>query len=67
MATDNDICRSVTTIQQEQYNEDDGNDEEAEEVAPKRPVRFQIESVIDVIRSAALYSSNGEEMSCQQV
>ena len=67
MVTDNDICRSVTTIQQEQSNEDDGNNEEAEEVAPKQPVRFQIESVIDVIRSAALYSSNGEEMSCQQV
>ena len=63
MITDDDILRSVTTNQQEQSDEDDDNDEEVEETAPERPLRFQVESAIDVIRNAALYSSNGEEMS----
>ena len=36
--------------------------EEVEEAAPERSLRFRVESVIDVIRNAALYSSNGEEM-----
>ena len=63
MITDDDILRSVTTNQQEQSDEDDDNNEEVEEAAPKRPLRFQVESTIDVIRIAALYSSNGEEMS----
>ena len=63
MITDDDILRSITTNQHEQSEEDDDNDEEAEEAAPERPLRFQVESAIDVIRDAALYSSNGEEMS----
>ena len=61
MITDDDVLRSVTTNQQEQSDEDD-NDEEVEEAAPEQPLRFQVESVIDVIQNAALYSSNGEEM-----
>ena len=61
--TDNDTMRSATTNQQEQSDEDDDNDEEAEEATPERPLRFQVESTIDVIRNTALYSSNGEEMS----
>ena len=60
---DDDILRSVTTNQQEQSDKDDDNDEEVEEAAPERPLRFLVESTIDVIRNAALYSSNGEEMS----
>ena len=56
------ISWEVTTNQQEQSDEDD-NDEEVEQAAPERPLRFQVESAIDVIRNAALYSSNGEEMS----
>ena len=63
MITDDDILRSVTTNHQEQSDEDDDNDEEGEKAAPERPLRFQVESVIDVIRNAALYSNNGEEMS----
>ena len=63
MITDDDILRSVTTNQQEQSNEDDDNDEEVEEAAPERQLRFQVVSAIDVIRNAALYSSNREEMS----
>ena len=63
MITDDDILRSVTTNQQEQSDEDDDNDEEVEEVAPEQPLRFQVESAVDIIRNAALYSSNGEEMS----
>ena len=63
MTTDDDILRSVTTSQQEQSDEDDDNDEEVEEAAPERPLRFQVESPIDVIQKAALHSSNGEEMS----
>ena len=62
MITD-DILRNVTTNQQEQSDEDDDNNEEVEEAAPERPLRFQVESAIDVIRNAAFYSSNGEEMS----
>ena len=62
MITDDDILRSVTTNQQEQSDEDDDNDEEVEEATPERPLRLQVESAIDVIRNAALYSSNGEEM-----
>ena len=62
MITDDDIFRSVTTNQQEQSDEDDDNNEEVEEAAPERPLRFQVESAIDVIRNAALYSSNGKEM-----
>ena len=61
--TDDDILRSVTTNQQEQSDEDDDNDEEVEESAPEQPLRLQVESAIDIIRNAALYSSNGEEMS----
>ena len=61
--TDDDILRSVTTNQQEQSDEGDDNDEEVEEAAPERPLRFQVESAIDVIRNAAFYSSNGEETS----
>ena len=63
MIADDDTLRSVTTNQQEQFDEDDDNDEEVEEAAPERPLRFQVESAIDVIRNAALYSSNGEEVS----
>ena len=59
MITDYGILTSVTT----QQEESDGDDEDEEEVAPKRPSRFQVESAIDVIRNAALYSSNGEDMS----
>ena len=63
MITDDDILRSVTTNQQEQSDEDVDNDEEVEEAAQEQPLRFQVESAIDVIRNAALYSSNGEKMS----
>ena len=63
MITDDDILRSVTTNHQKQSNEDDDYDEEVEETAPEQPLRFQVESALDVIRNAALYSSNGEEMS----
>ena len=63
MITDDDILRSVTTNQQEQSDEDDDIDEEVEEATPERPLRFQLESAIDAIRNAVLYSSNGEEMS----
>ena len=63
MITNDDILRSTTTNQQEQSDEDDDNDEEVEEATPERPLRFQLESAINVIRNAALYSSNGEEMS----
>ena len=63
MITDDDILRSVTTNQQEQSDENDDNDEEVEEAVPGRPLRFQVESAIDVIRNAALYRSNREEMS----
>ena len=63
MITDDDILRSVTTNQQKQSDEDDDNDEALEETTPERPLRFQVESAVDVIRNAALYSSNWEEMS----
>ena len=63
MITNDDILRSTTTNQQEQSDEDDDNDEEVEEATPERPLRFQLESAINIIRNAALYSSNGEEMS----
>ena len=71
MITDDDILRSVTANQQEQSDEDDDNDEEVEDasstsssfLSTERPLRFQVESAIDVTRNAALYSSNGEEMS----
>ena len=63
MITDDDILRSVTTNQQEQSDEDDDNNEEVGEAAPERSLRFQVESAIVAIRNAALYSSNGEEMS----
>ena len=58
MITDDDILRSVTTNQQKQSDEDDDNDEALEETTPERPLRFQVESAVDVIRNAALYSSN---------
>ena len=32
-------------------------------MAPERPIKFQVELAIDVIRKAASYSSNEEEMS----
>ena len=63
MITDDDILRSVTTNQQEQSDEDDDKDEKVEEAVPERPLRFQVESAIHVIRNAGLYSSNGEEVS----
>ena len=63
MISDDDILRTVTTNQQEQSYEDDANDEEVEEAASEQPLRFQVESAIDVSRNATLYSSNGEEMS----
>ena len=63
MITDDDLLRSVTTNQQEQSDEDDDNNEEVEEAAPAQLLRFQAESAIDVIQNAALYSSNGEEVS----
>ena len=62
MITDDEILRSVTTNQQEQPDENDDNDEEADEAAREVPLRFQVEPAINVIRNAALYSSNGEEM-----
>ena len=62
MITNDDILRSTTTNQQEQSDEDDDNDEEVEEATPERPLKFQLESAINIIRNAALYSSNGEEM-----
>ena len=56
MITNDDILR---TNQQEQSDEDDDNDKEVEEGL----LGFQVESAIDVIQNAALYSSNEEEMS----
>ena len=32
-------------------------------MAPERPIKFQVQLAIDVIRKAASYSSNEEEMS----
>ena len=58
--TDDDTLRSVTTNQQEHSDEDDDNNEEEEGATPEGPLRFQVELAIDVIRNAALYSSNGE-------
>ena len=58
MITDDDILRIVTTNQQKQSDEDDDNDEVVEETAPERPLKFQVASAVDVIRNAALYSSN---------
>ena len=55
MITDDDILGSVTTNQQKQSDEDDDYDEEVEETAPEQPLRFQVESALDVIRNAALY------------
>ena len=52
--TDDDFLRSVTANQQEQSDEDDDNNKEVEEAAPERPLRFQVESTIDIIRNAAL-------------
>ena len=49
MIVDDDILRNVTTNQQEQSDENDDNDGEVEEEAPKRPLRFQVQSGIDVI------------------
>ena len=46
--TDDNILRSVTTNQLEQSDEGDDNDKEVEEAAPERPLRFQVESAIDV-------------------
>ena len=60
--TDDDILRSVITNQQEQSDEDDDKDEEVEEATPERPLSLQVDLAIYVIRNAALYSSNGEEM-----
>ena len=48
MITDDNILRSVTTNQLEQSDEGDDNDKEVEEAAPERPLRFQVESAIDV-------------------
>ena len=56
MIADDNILRSVTTNQQERSDED----EEVEEAAPERPLRFQVESAIDVTRNTALYGSNDE-------
>ena len=61
--TDDDILRSVITSQQERSDEDYDDDEEVEKAAPEWPLRLQVESAIDFIRNAALYSSNGQEMS----
>ena len=63
MITDDDMLRSVTINQQEQPDEDDENNQEVEEAAPEQPLRFQVESAIDVIRNTVFYSSNGVEMS----
>ena len=57
------MLRSVTINQQEQPDEDDENNQEVEEAAPEQPLRFQVESAIDVIRNTVFYSSNGVEMS----
>ena len=54
MITDDDILISVTTNQQEQ-SDDDNNDGEVE-AAPERPLRFQVESAIDVINKCEKYS-----------
>ena len=63
MIADDDILKSVTTNQQEQSDEDDDNDEDVEEAALERPLRIQVELATYVTRNAALYSTNGEEMS----
>ena len=56
MITDDDTLRSVARNQQEQSDEDDDNDEEVEEAALERLSKVQVESAIDVIRNAALYT-----------
>ena len=62
MVTDDNILRIATTNQRKQSDEDDDNDEEVDEAATERPLRFQVESAVDVIRNAALYRSNEEKM-----
>ena len=60
--TEDDILEQFTKQQPGSDGDNDDEEDALDDVAPERPSRCEIESALDVLKNAALYSSTGEEM-----
>ena len=60
--TEDDILEQFTKQQPGSDEDNDDEEESLADVAPERPSRSEVESALDVLKNAALYSSTGEEM-----
>ena len=63
--TDDDILEQFQKDHSSESDEEDGCDDESlNDEVPERPSRSEVESALDVLKNAALYSNTGEEMQC---
>ena len=63
--TDDDILEQFQKDHSPEYDEEDGCDDESlNDEVPGRPSRSEVESALDVLKNASLFSNTGEEMQC---
>ena len=63
--TDDDILEQFQKDQSPETDEEDGCDDESlNDEVPERPSRSEVESALDVLKNASLFSNTGEEMQC---
>ena len=63
--TDDDILEQFQKDHSPESDEGDGcDDERLNDEVPERPSRSEVESALDVLKNASLFSNTGEEMQC---
>ena len=63
--TDDDILEQIQKDHSPESNEEYGCDDESlNDEVPARPLRPEVESALDVLKNASLFSNTGEEMQC---
>ena len=63
--TDDDILEQFEKDHSPESDEEDGRDDESlNDEVPERPSRSEVESALDVLKNASLFSNTGEEMRC---
>ena len=62
---DDDILEQFQKDHSPESDEEDGCDDESlNDEVPERPSRSEVESALDVLKNASLFSNTGEEMQC---
>ena len=63
--TDDDILEQFQKDHSPESDKEDGCDDESlNDEVPERPSRSEVESALDVLKNASLFSNTGEEMQC---